>query len=154
MTEVRGPPEIKGMFSLKVDISGKPPSTWNPDDLRELFQQFGEVGDVFIPRTKYSERQCGFAFVRFCSELDGAEAIRKIHGYKLEGSTLSDLERSTAEATDSVRELRTVVEVPSAGGLAGLPVDVEAVNAAVDEAAVGAVAAGRSREGRTVRLVD
>merc|ERR1719152_271274 len=89
MTEVRGPPEIKGMFSLKVDISGKPPSAWNPDDLRELFQQFGEVGDVFIPRTKYSERQCGFAFVRFCSELDGAEAIRKIHGYKLEGSTLS-----------------------------------------------------------------
>uniref|UniRef100_A0A7S1WSJ0 RRM domain-containing protein n=1 Tax=Alexandrium catenella TaxID=2925 RepID=A0A7S1WSJ0_ALECA len=85
----RGPPEIKGMFSLKVDISGRPPSKWNPADLQDLFGKFGEVGDVFIPRTKFSDRQCGFAFVRFHKERDGMEAIRKMNGFKLEGSTLT-----------------------------------------------------------------
>merc|ERR1712136_587482 len=78
----------------------------------------------------------------------GRRPYERSTGTNSRGLLCRYLERSTAEATDSVRELRTVVEVPSAGGLAGLPVDVEAVNAAVD------VATGISREGRTVRLVD
>mmetsp|Transcript_126411 Transcript_126411/g.404749 ORF Transcript_126411/g.404749 Transcript_126411/m.404749 type:complete len:204 (-) Transcript_126411:313-924(-) len=84
-----GPPEIKGMCSLKVDISGRPPTKWNVEDLKELFSKYGEVGDVFIPRAKHSDRQCGFAFVRFQSEREGSEALRKMNGYKLEGAALT-----------------------------------------------------------------
>eukprot|EP00429_Kryptoperidinium_foliaceum_P099849 CAMPEP_0176259152 /NCGR_PEP_ID=MMETSP0121_2-20121125/38928_1 /TAXON_ID=160619 /ORGANISM="Kryptoperidinium foliaceum, Strain CCMP 1326" /LENGTH=122 /DNA_ID=CAMNT_0017599039 /DNA_START=119 /DNA_END=484 /DNA_ORIENTATION=+ len=82
-------PDIRRMCSLKVDISGQPPSRWNPEDLKEVFSKYGEVGDVFIPRPKNSSRQSGFAFVRFHSERDGSEALRKMNGYDLDGCRLS-----------------------------------------------------------------
>mmetsp|Transcript_41145 Transcript_41145/g.94649 ORF Transcript_41145/g.94649 Transcript_41145/m.94649 type:complete len:161 (-) Transcript_41145:57-539(-) len=80
-----GPPDIKGMSTLKVDISGRPPPSWNVEDLTKLFDQYGEVGDVFIPR----QGKCGFAFVRYFRESDSDEAMRKMNGYNLDGTKLT-----------------------------------------------------------------
>mmetsp|Transcript_133089 Transcript_133089/g.332219 ORF Transcript_133089/g.332219 Transcript_133089/m.332219 type:complete len:187 (-) Transcript_133089:90-650(-) len=85
----RGPPDITGMTSLKVDCAGALPDKWNAEDLRALFEKYGEVGDVFIPREKYSERSRPFAFVRFPLEADAREAIKQMNGYKLQGSMLT-----------------------------------------------------------------
>ncbi|CAJ1373217.1 unnamed protein product [Effrenium voratum] len=82
-------PDLRRMFSLKVDVSGKPPTKWNSEDLKEEFSKFGEVGDVFIPRSKVSDRPCGYAFVRFLDERDGMEAVKKMNRAKYDGCIIS-----------------------------------------------------------------
>eukprot|EP00411_Alexandrium_monilatum_P084983 CAMPEP_0175709914 /NCGR_PEP_ID=MMETSP0097-20121207/39816_1 /TAXON_ID=311494 /ORGANISM="Alexandrium monilatum, Strain CCMP3105" /LENGTH=225 /DNA_ID=CAMNT_0017017325 /DNA_START=44 /DNA_END=719 /DNA_ORIENTATION=- len=93
-------PDISGMTSLKVDCSGSLPDRWNVEELRRLFEKYGDVGDVFIPREKYSDRSRGFAFVRFFDERDAKEAIKDLNGFKLQGSmlTVSKANRSREEA--------------------------------------------------------
>ena len=57
----RGVPNTNAMVSLKVDnISYRT----TPDDLRPLFDKYGEIGDIYIPRDKYTKESRGFAFVR------------------------------------------------------------------------------------------
>mmetsp|Transcript_8573 Transcript_8573/g.15351 ORF Transcript_8573/g.15351 Transcript_8573/m.15351 type:complete len:160 (-) Transcript_8573:58-537(-) len=87
-----GPPDIKGMSTLKVDISGRPPPSWNVEDLTKLFDQYGEVGDVFIPR----QGKCGFCFVRYFRESDCDEAMRKMNGYNLDGTKLTVIKSQVA----------------------------------------------------------
>lgn len=36
-----------------------------PDDLRRVFERCGEVGDIYIPRDRYTRESRGFAFVRW-----------------------------------------------------------------------------------------
>eukprot|EP00429_Kryptoperidinium_foliaceum_P042304 CAMPEP_0176119334 /NCGR_PEP_ID=MMETSP0120_2-20121206/59999_1 /TAXON_ID=160619 /ORGANISM="Kryptoperidinium foliaceum, Strain CCMP 1326" /LENGTH=92 /DNA_ID=CAMNT_0017453731 /DNA_START=42 /DNA_END=317 /DNA_ORIENTATION=+ len=77
------------MTSLKVDCGGSLPDRWTPEELKDLFNKYGEIGDVFIPREKYSERSRPFAFVRYFRESDAREAIKKLNGYKMGGSMLT-----------------------------------------------------------------
>lgn len=35
-----------------------------PEDLRRVFERCGEVGDIYIPRDRYTRESRGFAFVR------------------------------------------------------------------------------------------
>uniref|UniRef100_A0A7S0ZZ91 RRM domain-containing protein n=1 Tax=Noctiluca scintillans TaxID=2966 RepID=A0A7S0ZZ91_NOCSC len=105
----RGPPDITGMVSLKVDCSGTPPDKWHAEELRYMFEKYGDVGDVFIPREKYSERPRGFAFVRFFKERDAREAIKALNGQKFGGSmlTVSKANRSREEArAETAKESR------------------------------------------------
>ncbi len=43
------------------------------EDLRHAFEKYGEVGDVYIPRDRFSRESRGFAFVRlgliFCASV-------------------------------------------------------------------------------------
>jgi arginine/serine-rich splicing factor 2 len=39
-------------------------------DLKEVFEKYGEVGDVFIPSDRETGRTRGFAFVRFYEKKD------------------------------------------------------------------------------------
>ena len=61
MSYGRGPPNISGMVSLKVDNL-----TYRTTmhDLRKVFDKYGEVGDIYIPKDKYNRESRGFAFVR------------------------------------------------------------------------------------------
>jgi arginine/serine-rich splicing factor 2 len=66
----KGPPDIAGLYSLKLDnvdflLSG--------NELREMFVKYGEVGDVYVPRDHLTKQNRGFAFVRFKDRND-AEA--------------------------------------------------------------------------------
>mmetsp|Transcript_1176 Transcript_1176/g.2225 ORF Transcript_1176/g.2225 Transcript_1176/m.2225 type:complete len:169 (+) Transcript_1176:64-570(+) len=95
-----GLPDISGMTSLKVDVTGAIPESWNADELRKLFDKFGDIGDVFVPRERFSDRPRPFAFVRFVDDTDATEAIKEMNGTKFEGSTLtvSKANRSREEA--------------------------------------------------------
>jgi len=65
-----GPPDISGLYSLKVDnLDYKV----QPDDVKEMFSRFGEIGDCYMPRDHVSKESRGFAFVRFRDRRD-AEA--------------------------------------------------------------------------------
>ena len=62
MSYGRGPPQIEGMVSLKVDNLTY---RTTPEDLRHAFEKYGEVGDVYIPRDRFTRESRGFAFVRY-----------------------------------------------------------------------------------------
>lgn len=50
------------MVSIKVDgISARA----SVSDLEYLFEKYGKIGDIYIPRERYSKDNRGFAFVRY-----------------------------------------------------------------------------------------
>lgn len=81
----RGPPNTEGMISLKVDNLTY---RTTPDILKRLFQRFGDIGDVYIPRDPYSQKSRGFAFVRYFDERDADEAMDRMNGVLLDGREL------------------------------------------------------------------
>ena len=60
------------MVSLKVDNLTY--RTTN-EDLEYLFEKYGKVGDIYIPRDKYTKESRGFAFVRFTDRRDAEDAM-------------------------------------------------------------------------------
>ncbi|GLD98160.1 hypothetical protein PINS_up006857 [Pythium insidiosum] len=59
-----------------------------PDTLKELFSKYGDVGDVYIPRSRASNESRGFAFVRFMNKEDADNAIQGMEGYDFDGRQL------------------------------------------------------------------
>ncbi|RLO13518.1 hypothetical protein DYB28_002325, partial [Aphanomyces astaci] len=59
------------------------------DDVKELFNQYGEVRDVYTPLDFYTKQSRGFAFVEM-TDLEGAEAaIKEIDSRELDGNRLT-----------------------------------------------------------------
>ncbi|XP_022666691.1 serine/arginine-rich splicing factor 2-like, partial [Varroa destructor] len=81
----RGPPNIHGMVSLKVDNLTYRTTI---EDLKRVFRKYGDVGDVYIPRNPRNNESRGFAFVRFYSRRDAEEAMDCLDGYRLDGREL------------------------------------------------------------------
>lgn len=76
MSYGRPPPRIDGMVSLKVDNLTY---RTTPEDLRRVFERCGEVGDIYIPRDRFTRESRGFAFVRWVSLRRDAIAYRERH---------------------------------------------------------------------------
>ncbi|EWM20986.1 splicing arginine serine-rich 2 [Nannochloropsis gaditana] len=81
----RGPPKIDGMTTLKIDNIRYDCTT---EDLRELFKDTGEIGDVYIPRDHNSGDNRGFAFVRYHEKEDAERALEKVDGTDFKGRDL------------------------------------------------------------------
>ena len=78
-----GPPrELEAMVSLKVDNLT---FRTTPDDLLPIFERYGRVGDIYIPRDRYSKESRGFAFVRYFDRLDAEDAMDRLDGFKVDG---------------------------------------------------------------------
>ncbi|XP_064622321.1 serine/arginine-rich splicing factor 2-like isoform X2 [Lineus longissimus] len=82
----RAPPDIHGMTSLKVDNLTYCTTV---EDLRRSFEEFGEIGDVYIPRDRYSRESRGFAFIRFTQRKHAERAIHSLDGTKLDGRKIT-----------------------------------------------------------------
>merc|ERR1712013_532890 len=54
----------------------------------EVFEKFGDVGDVFIPTDRESGRPRGFAFVRFVHKRDAEDAMDDLNGRQFDGREL------------------------------------------------------------------
>eukprot|EP01033_Poteriospumella_lacustris_P011505 gene11505-8189_t len=83
--ERKQPPNIEGMFTLKVDNISQ---GTNEDLLREKFSSFGDVGDVYIPRKRGSTDNRGYAFVRFTTEEVGRRAMEGMTGQEIDGNVI------------------------------------------------------------------
>lgn len=59
-----------------------------PEDLRRVFERCGEVGDIYIPRDRFSRESRGFAFVRFYDKRDAEDALEAMDGRMLDGREL------------------------------------------------------------------
>ncbi|KAJ8979207.1 hypothetical protein NQ317_011846 [Molorchus minor] len=85
MSYGRPPPRIDGMVSLKVDNLTY---RTTPEDLRRVFERCGEVGDIYIPRDRFTRESRGFAFVRFYDKRDAEDALDAMDGRMLDGREL------------------------------------------------------------------
>jgi len=81
----RPPPRIDGMVSLKVDNLTY---RTTPEDLRRVFERCGEVGDIYIPRDRFTRESRGFAFVRFYDKRDAEDALEAMDGRVVDGREL------------------------------------------------------------------
>lgn len=77
------------------------------DELRELFEQHGEVSSVKIILDKDTQRSRGFGFVDMPDDESAKQAISELNGYNLGGKDLT------------VNEARPKTDSPRGGGFGG-----------------------------------
>ena len=58
------------------------------DELRQVFEEFGEVSSVKIITDKYSGRSKGFGFVEYTKEEEGQKAMDELNGMEVSGRNL------------------------------------------------------------------
>lgn len=80
------PPDTSRMVSLKVDGLSHRTTT---DDLEGLFDKYGRIGDVYIPKDYRTKESRGFGFVRYFNKHDAEDAIDGLDGRKYDGRELS-----------------------------------------------------------------
>ncbi|MCO5591739.1 hypothetical protein L7F22_045731 [Adiantum nelumboides] len=77
-----GPPDIRDTYSLLVlNITFRT----SADDLFPLFDRYGKVVDVFIPRDRRTGDSRGFAFVRYKHAEEAQKAIERLDGRVVDG---------------------------------------------------------------------
>jgi RNA recognition motif-containing protein len=59
------------------------------DDLRKLFEAFGEVSSAKVIMDRESGRSRGFGFVEMASSTDANTAMTKLNGKEIEGRMIS-----------------------------------------------------------------
>jgi RNA recognition motif-containing protein len=59
------------------------------DELRQAFEEFGQVEKAHIIKDKYSGESKGFGFVEMPSKEEGQSAIDNLNGKELKGRTLT-----------------------------------------------------------------
>lgn len=91
---------------MKIYV-GNLPYQVTEDELRQTFEQFGQVESVTIIKDKYSGQSKGFGFVEFASQSEGQAAIEGLNGKDLKGRTLN------------VNEARPRTEGSRGGGYGG-----------------------------------
>jgi cold-inducible RNA-binding protein len=85
---------LKNIFVGNLDFNT------SEDDLRQLFQAYGQVDRVSIMTDRDTGRSRGFGFVEMSSSEEGEKAIASINGTQLGGRTLNVNEaRPKAERT-------------------------------------------------------
>lgn len=79
------PPDTKTMYTVKVDNL-----TYRTvvRDVEYLFEKYGKVGDVYIPKDRFTRESRGFAFVRFYEKRDAEDALDALDGRKYDGREL------------------------------------------------------------------
>lgn len=55
----------------------------NEDDLRQVFEEYGELNSVKIITDKYSGKSKGFAFVVMDNDAEAKRAIEELNGHEL-----------------------------------------------------------------------
>lgn len=58
--------------------------------LREAFEKYGEIRDVYIPLDYYSRRPRGFGFVEFSDPRDADEAKAAMDGKRIGGNAIGE----------------------------------------------------------------
>ena len=59
------------------------------DDLREAFEEFGQVASVTLIKDKFSGESRGFGFVEMPAKAEAQSSINGLNGKELKGRTLN-----------------------------------------------------------------
>merc|ERR1712115_399022 len=60
----------------------------HPEDLKPLFEKYGDVGDIYLPTERGTGRSRGFAFVRYYDKRDAEDAMDELNGRAYDGRDL------------------------------------------------------------------
>ena len=66
---------------------GNLPNSVNENDLREVFQAFGEVEKAAVIKDKFSGESRGFGFIEMPNKIEAEKAISMVNGKDLKGRT-------------------------------------------------------------------
>ncbi|KAK3193216.1 hypothetical protein Dsin_024526 [Dipteronia sinensis] len=81
-----GPPDITDTYSLLVlNITFRTTA----DDLFPLFDKYGKVVDIFIPRDRRTGESRGFAFVRYKYAEEAQKAVERLDGRVVDGREIT-----------------------------------------------------------------
>ena len=86
---------------------GNIPRGVTENELRELFQAFGEISSVSIIKDKFSGESRGFGFVEMPNKEEGQKALSALNGKDFKGRPLT------------VNEARPRTDKPRTGGFGG-----------------------------------
>mmetsp|Transcript_11653 Transcript_11653/g.24997 ORF Transcript_11653/g.24997 Transcript_11653/m.24997 type:complete len:241 (-) Transcript_11653:568-1290(-) len=75
------------------------------EDVRAMFERYGEVRDVYLPRDYYTQRPKGFGFIEFRDARDAEEAL-----YKLDRTVISGREISVVMSKESRKTPREMLK--------------------------------------------
>lgn len=75
-------------------------------DLRELFEGFGQVSSAKVIIDRETGRSRGFGFVEMSSDKEAKEAIQSLHNKTVDGRTMSVSEAREKEARSSSNSRR------------------------------------------------
>jgi len=59
------------------------------NQLAELFESYGEVTSVKIPKDRMNGRSKGYAFIEMANDTEGQEAINNLNGYALNNRNIN-----------------------------------------------------------------
>ena len=74
---------------MKKLFVGNLPFTTNEDEVRGMFQEFGDVSGVTIPTDRDTGKPRGFAFVEMSQDEDAEKAIAAVNGRRVGGRALN-----------------------------------------------------------------
>ncbi|HLV33746.1 MAG TPA: RNA-binding protein [Spirillospora sp.] len=75
------------MMATKLYVGNLPFST-SEEQLREVFEEAGEVASVQIITDKFTNKSRGFGFIEMATQEGADEAIKRFNGYSLEARSL------------------------------------------------------------------
>ena len=74
---------MKNIFVAKLNYST------TEDELRNLFEQYGDVTEVHIIKDKMTHKSKGFGFVEMYDDEAADRAISELDGYELKGRIIA-----------------------------------------------------------------
>ncbi|MBN2349654.1 MAG: RNA-binding protein [Bacteroidales bacterium] len=82
---------------------GNLPFRLEEEDLKEIFEEYGEVDSVKIITDKYSGKSRGFGFVEMSNEEEAKNAIEGLNGAEIESRTIVVNESEKRKENDRKR---------------------------------------------------
>ncbi|KAL0049500.1 hypothetical protein WJX82_003710 [Trebouxia sp. C0006] len=84
------------------------------DEVREKFERFGEIRDVYLPRDYYTGRSRGFGFIEYRDPRDADDAMYRMDGANIGGRDITVVQ--SKEARKTPREMVVRDGPPARGG--------------------------------------
>ena len=75
-------------MSSKLFVGNLSPTTGEAQ-LRDAFNPFGTITEVYIVSDRYTGRPRGFAFVTFATDEEARAATEKLNGVTIDGNTIA-----------------------------------------------------------------
>uniref|UniRef100_A0A0D9X1N6 RRM domain-containing protein n=1 Tax=Leersia perrieri TaxID=77586 RepID=A0A0D9X1N6_9ORYZ len=108
-----GPPPIRDTYSLLVlNITFRTTA----DDLSPLFEKYGEVVDIYIPRDRRTGDSRGFAFVRYKYEEEAQKAVDRLDGKLVDGREIMVQFAKYGPNAERIQKGRIMETVPRSRG--------------------------------------